>query len=342
VSAQLTPACVATGPLFLTPSDGYERAGSDPTPPSDVADDKEPPRPRGGVQLDLNGFEGPLDLLLELARRQAVDIAKISAIDLVDQFLAATDDLAKLDLPLVADWLVMAAWLVWLKSRLLLPQGTEEKRQAEEAAEVLAARLEALERIRVASAWLALKPQLGRDFFGRGFRDDAMPVQLQSNFMDLMLAVRAVLEASEPPQEPDRYRPPQLRLWTPRQAMARMRQALAEAPAEHDLLAFVPELAANEPNLTTRRRAAIASTLIAGLELARAGEIDASQPADFASITISPLGQTTGQGSGGLGERAREGGERASRSEAKGSVDASASVERSEAGERREGGGDQS
>jgi segregation and condensation protein A len=300
VSAASTPARVGTGPLFLTPSDGYEHAGSDPTHPSDMADDKEPPRPLGGVQLDLNGFEGPLDLLLELARRQAVDIAAISAFDLVDQFLAATDDLTKLDLPLVADWLVMAAWLVWLKSRLLLPQGTEEKRQAEEAAEVLTARLEALERIRVASAWLALKPQLGRDFFGRGFRDDAMPVQVQSNFMDLMLAVRAVLEASEPAQEPDRYRPPQLRLWTPRQAMARMRQILAEAPAEHDLLAFVPELAANEPDLTTRRRAAIASTLIASLELARTGEIDASQLADFASITISPPGRTTGQGSGGL------------------------------------------
>lgn len=284
----------------MTPSDGYEGAGSDPSHPSAVADEKEPPRPQGGVQLDLNGFEGPLDLLLELARRQAVDIAAISAIDLVDQFLVATEDLSKFNLPLVADWLVMAAWLVWLKSRLLLPQGTEEKRQAEEAAEVLAARLEALERIRVASAWLALKPQLGRDFFGRGFRDDAMPVQVQSNFMDLMLAVRAMLDATEPPQEPDRYRPPQLRLWTPRQALARMRQVLAEAPAEHDLLAFVPELAANEPNLTTRRRAAIASTLIAGLELARTWEIDASQPADFAPITISPPGQTTGQGSGGL------------------------------------------
>jgi len=293
MSGQSTPARVATGPLFLTPSDGYARAGSDPAHPSDVEDDKEP-HSRGGVQLDLNGFEGPLDLLLELARRQVVDIAAISAIDLVDQFLAATADLTKLDLPLVADWLVMAAWLVWLKSRLLLPQGTEEKRQAEEAVEVLAARLEALERIRVASEWLARKPQLGRDFFGRGFRDDPMPVQVRSNFTDLMLAVRAVLGAGEPPQEPDRYRPPQLRLWTPRQAMARMRQVLAEAPADHDLLAFVPELSASEPNLMTRTRAAIASTLIAGLELTRVREIDASQPAGFDPITISPPGGTGG------------------------------------------------
>jgi len=115
--AQSTPARAGTVPLLLTPSGGYEHAGSDPIHPSDVAGDEAGAMPRGGVQLDLNGFEGPLDLLLELARRQAVDIAKISAIDLVDQFLAATADLAKLDLPVVADWLVMAAWLVWLKSR---------------------------------------------------------------------------------------------------------------------------------------------------------------------------------------------------------------------------------
>lgn len=261
---------------------------------TDIADDSEPPA--RNVRLDLNGFEGPLDLLLELARRQAVDIANISAIDLADQFLAATEDLAKLDLPLVADWLVMAAWLVWLKSRLLLPRDTEEKRQAEEAVAVLAARLEVLERLRVATDWLALKPQLGRDFFGRGFRDDSIAVQVRSNYVDLMQAVLAVLEAGEPPQEPDRYRPPQLRLWTPHQAMARMRQVLAEAPVKHDLLAFVPELPENAPNLKSRRRAAIASTLIAGLELTRAGEIDASQRADFDSITISPLGRTTGDG----------------------------------------------
>ncbi len=295
---QSTPARVASGSLFLTPSDGDASAGSAVDLSNDVEDHKDP-HSRDGVQLDLNGFEGPLGLLLELARRQAVDIAAISAIELVDQFLAATDDLSKLDLPLVADWLVMAAWLVWLKSRLLLPKGTEEKRQAEEAVEVLAARLEALERLRVASEWLARKPRLGRDFFGRGFRDDPIPVQVRSNFTDLMLAVRAVLKAGEPLREADRYRPPPMRLWTPGQAMARMRQVLIEAPADHDLLGFVPELSASGPNLTTRTRAAIASTLIASLELTRIREIDASQSADFDPITISPLVGAAAGGSGG-------------------------------------------
>jgi segregation and condensation protein A len=90
-----------------------------------------------------------------------------------------------------------------------------------------------------------------------------------------------------------------MRLWTPGQAMARMRQVLIEAPADHDLLAFVPELSASGPNLTTRTRAAIASTLIASLELTRIREIDASQSADFDPITISPLVGAAAGGSGG-------------------------------------------
>jgi len=254
-------------------------------------DDREAPA-QSGIQLELNGFEGPLDLLLELARRQAVDIAKISVIDLVDQFLAATDDLVKANLPLVADWLVMAAWLVWLKSRLLSPKDSEETRQAEETAQLLARRLEALERIQMASEWLALQPQLGRDFFGRGFRDDPMPIRVQSGYLDLIQAILALLDADEPPEEPNRYQPPKSRLWTASQAMARMRQILAEAPTEHDMLTFLPELLSSEPDLATRTRAAIASTLIAGLELTRAGEVQTWQQTDFATITISPLDRT--------------------------------------------------
>jgi segregation and condensation protein A len=260
---------------------------------SDAGDAAEP-HTRSTVHLELNGFEGPLDLLLELARRQAVDIAKISAIDLADQFLAATADLTQADLPVVADWLVMAAWLVWLKSRLLLPKDTEEARQAEEAAQILTTRLEALERIRIASEWLARQPRPGRDFFGRGFRDEYIPIRLRSNYLDLMRAALAVLLIDEPPEEPARYQPPQSRFWTPHQAMARMRQIMADDPVEHDLLAFVPGLSASEPNARTRTRAAVSSTLIAGLELTRGGAIEATQNADFGPITISAPDRTAG------------------------------------------------
>jgi len=115
---------------------------------------------------------------------------------------------------------------------------------------------------------------------------------VQSGYLDLIQAILALLDADEPPEEPNRYQPPKSRLWTASQAMARMRQILAEAPTEHDMLTFLPELLSSEPDLATRTRAAIASTLIAGLELTRAGEVQTWQQTDFATITISPLDRT--------------------------------------------------
>ena len=114
---------------------------------------------RDSLVLRLDGFEGPLDLLLELARAQKVDLARISMLALVDQYLA-TIETARVRLELAADWLVMAAWLTWLKSRLLVPSGPEAE-EAEEAAGQLAERLQALEAIRTAAAWLSAHPILG-------------------------------------------------------------------------------------------------------------------------------------------------------------------------------------
>src|SRR5271154_3641398 len=104
--------------------------------------------------LQLDGFEGPLDLLLELARQQKVDLAKISILSLVEQFLAVVEGARRVRLELAADWLVMAAWLTWLKSRLLLPADALGADEAEDAAGVLALRLRDLSAIRAAAAWL--------------------------------------------------------------------------------------------------------------------------------------------------------------------------------------------
>ena len=98
--------------------------------------------------VHLDGFEGPLDLLLELARGQKVDLARISILSLVDQYLAVIEGARRVRLELAADWLVMAAWLTWLKSRLLLPAGSAAQEEGEQAAEVLAARLRDLQAIR--------------------------------------------------------------------------------------------------------------------------------------------------------------------------------------------------
>ena len=109
--------------------------------------------------LSLDGFEGPLDLLLDLARAQKVDLAKISILALVDQYLAIIEGARRIRLELAADWLVMAAWLAWLKSRLLLPaQNPEGAEEGAQAADVLAARLAELERMRAGAAFLAARP----------------------------------------------------------------------------------------------------------------------------------------------------------------------------------------
>ena len=120
------------------------------------------------LALHLDGFEGPLDLLLDLARAQKVDMARISILALVEQYLTIVEGAQKVRLEVAADWLVMAAWLTWLKSRLLLPDDPDAAEEAEEAAESLAARLQALASIRAAAAWLIARPQLGQDVFARG------------------------------------------------------------------------------------------------------------------------------------------------------------------------------
>src|SRR5881398_1857812 len=119
--------------------------------------------------VDVEGFEGPLDLLLALARQQKVDLAKISILALADQYLAFIEEARKVRLELAADYLVMAAWLAYLKSRLLLPEAAGELGpSAEEMATALALRLRRLEAIRNAADLLTARPQLGRDVFGRG------------------------------------------------------------------------------------------------------------------------------------------------------------------------------
>src|SRR5213079_748139 len=119
--------------------------------------------------VDVEGFEGPLDLLLMLARHQKVDLSKISILALADQYLAFIEEARKIRLELAADYLVMAAWLAYLKSRLLIPeQAGELGPSAEDMATALAMRLQRLEAIRVAAEQLNGRPQLGREVFGRG------------------------------------------------------------------------------------------------------------------------------------------------------------------------------
>src|SRR5580698_4556561 len=144
--------------------------------------------------LSLDGFDGPLDLLLDLARAQKVDLARISILSLVDQYLAIIESARKIRLELAADWLVMAAWLAWLESRLLLPAGAEEAEEAGTAAEVLAARLRDLQAMRAAALWLAARPRLGVDTFARGAPEDHTAIDRTRLLLDLTSLVRAYVQ----------------------------------------------------------------------------------------------------------------------------------------------------
>jgi segregation and condensation protein A len=142
--------------------------------------------------VDVDGFEGPLDLLLELARRQKVDLAKISVLALAEQYLAFIEAAHNLRFELAADYLVMAAWLAYLKSRLLLPkQEKDEEPLAEDLAATLAFRLQRLEAIRAAAEALVNRPRLGRDIFTRGQPEGVEVLrrpQWQASLHDLLAA----------------------------------------------------------------------------------------------------------------------------------------------------------
>src|SRR5438874_259358 len=134
---------------------------------ADLAADRATSEP--ALVVDVEGFEGPLDLLLALARQQKVDLAKISILALADQYLAFIEEARRLRLELAADYLVMAAWLAYLKSRLLLPDvNAPEGQSAEDMANALALRLKRLEAIRTVAEQMFARQQLGRDIFARG------------------------------------------------------------------------------------------------------------------------------------------------------------------------------
>jgi segregation and condensation protein A len=231
------------------------------------------------VQLRLDGFEGPLDLLLELARRQKVDLARISITILVDQYLHAITGNETLDLMQAADWLVMAAWLTWLKSRLLLPIDAEEAQEAERAQQVLTQRLAELEHVRYVADWMDGQPQLGWDTFERGTMEPSRSFVPVANYMMLLEACLSVFRA-------DMGRPPH-------QAMTQIETMLGELPDGGDLLGFVPKLPAEMADREHAVRVAIASTLVAGLELAREGRVLLLQEASFALIAVQSAVRAT-------------------------------------------------
>ena len=233
--------------------------------------------------VDVGTFEGPLDLLLTLSRTQKVDLREISILALAEQYLAFVEEAKRLRLELAADYLVMAAWLAFLKSRLLLPPDpTEDGPSGEELAAHLAFQLERLQAMRESAAKLMARDQLGRDFFARGMSEDVARVRrvtYTASLLDLMQAYARI-------RTRDDFRPfvmDREAVMTMEQALERMRPLIGFAGDWTDLSTYMPEGWGADP---TRRRSSTAATFAASLELAKEGKIEIRQGEMFAPIQI--------------------------------------------------------
>jgi len=234
-------------------------------------------------QVDVDGYEGPLDVLLALARDQKVDLTQISILQLADQYLAFVAIARQKNLELAADYLVMAAWLAYLKSKLLLPDMDEgDQPTGEEMAAVLAFQLRRLEAIREAGSNLMQRNQLGVDFFPRGAPESfttTLRAVLDASLHDLMRAYGDMKRRQAPKSmsiEP-------VQLYTVEKALERIWRMLGATPEWVDLASFLPDDIA-DPLV---RRSAIASTFTASLELAREGKLNIRQEGIFGRIFLS-------------------------------------------------------
>ncbi len=233
--------------------------------------------------VDVDGFEGPLDILLMLSRTQKVDLRRISVLELARQYLTFVERARELRIELAADYLVMAAWLAFLKSRLLLPPDpTEEGPSGEELAAHLAFQLERLQAMRDAAARLMARDQLGREFFARGQTNEVERVRkvtYTATLLDLMQGYARI-------RTKDEFRPFVMdrdAVFTMEQALERMRGLMGYAGEWGDLMSFLPEGWESDP---VKRRSATAATFAASLELVKEGHMEIRQNESFAPIQL--------------------------------------------------------
>ena len=233
--------------------------------------------------VDVDGYEGPLDLLLTLSRTQKVDLRKISVLDLAVQYLSFIENTKELRIELAADYLVMATWLAFLKSRLLLPPDPlEAGPSGDELAAHLAFQLERLQAMRDYAAKLMARDRLGRDRFVRGITEDVLlrkTVYYTANLLDLMQGYARI-------RTKDDFRPfvmDRESVFTMEQALERMRGLIGYAGHWTDISSYLPDGWSSDPK---KRRSATASTFAASLELAKEGKIEIRQDDVFTPIKI--------------------------------------------------------
>jgi segregation and condensation protein A len=268
----------------MAPDDGL----SDLAPQSDGDADVEARLASEALLVDVDGFEGPLDILLILARTQKVDLRKISILELAEQYLRFVEEAKKLRIELAADYLVMAAWLAFLKSRLLLPPDPEEEGPSgEELAAHLAFQLERLEAMRRVAAQLMARDQKGREFFVRGETTDVSlnrKTEWDASLLDLLQAYARV-------KTKESFSPLTLKreaVLTMEAALESMRSLMGATVDWATLSSFLPEGWQVDPK---RRRSAMAASFAASLEMVKSGEIDLKQDGLFAPLLIRKKGE---------------------------------------------------
>ena len=245
-------------------------------------------------RLELDGFSGPLALLLSLARAREVDLARLSVVNLVDQLALALEQADRaIPLSQKADWVVMASWLLLLRSCLALPADAPARQDAADDAEALRGQLIELRAAQALARWLDRRPQLGREVFARGRPEllgTAIDTRYEVDVIEFLWACLAQFEDDTAGDGTDPvYRPRRPDLCSVLEARARMERLLAEMLETAPFACFLPRVPGRgriPSDIPLWRRSAVASTLMAGLELAREGVLLLEQPQSFATITL--------------------------------------------------------
>ena len=254
-------------------------------PAADFGFDAERAPGEPAFTVDVEGFEGPLDLLLELARRQKVDLGKISILELAEQYLEFVEQARKRRLELAADYLVMAAWLAYLKSRLLLPSPPKlVEDDAGDLAEKLAERLRRLEVIRRAAELMMKRPQLGRDVFARG-APESIDLPAQANYTATLYDLISAYARQTQKRARTFVRMKPREVWSLAQARDALGRLIGEATDWVSLDNWLIEFCI-DPKM---RRSARASSFSASLEMVREGKIELRQEDHFRPLFLRKL-----------------------------------------------------
>jgi segregation and condensation protein A len=239
--------------------------------------------------LSVEGFEGPLDFLLEMVRRQRVDLGQLSILTLTDQLVAAIENSGRrIRLERRADWLVMASQLLLLKAQLMAPASPEAAQEAGAEARRRLELLDELARMRAGADWLAARPQLGQVVFGKGQGTPPQARPQAELYVAFLEATLAMLEGREGQgvEPPPTYSPRPPDLWRISDALQRIAALLQQHPTGLPIERCLPPIPPHADQRPIKLRAALASTLVAGLELARDGTVNLDQHEAFGALSF--------------------------------------------------------